>query len=150
MGEAQQKVSRQAASSPAAFPAFGAELLSLAMGATQGGPQRRLAIGPLGLTLAASDPGLLRDFTHGLADLPPVSGSPREALTLHLLAGSAMGRVPPPAWPLPTLQHQHQRRLHLAPDLRLFSWNDGAVWQLHDPRAGAAVYWARDRAAIPE
>ena len=150
MGEAQQKLPPSASLGPAAFPAFGAQLLALATRATHGGPRRRLAIGPLDLTLAASDPGLLRDFTRGLADLPPPPGSPREALTLHLLAGAAMDTPPPPAWPLPTLQHQHQRRLHLAPDLRLFSWNDGAVWQLHDPRAHAAVYWASRREAIPE
>lgn len=150
MGDAQQRAGRPGGADTASFQTFGARVLELAIAATRRGPTRRVALGPLDLTLAASDAGLLRDFTHGLADLPTSADAPRHGLTIHLVEGPAAGTPPPPAWPLPTLEHQHQRRLHLTPDLRLFSWNDGAVWQLHDPRAGAAVYWARDRAAIPE
>jgi hypothetical protein len=150
MGDAQRQARLAARPGSAAFDAFGARVLALAAAATRMGPRRRLAIGPLDLTLAASDAELLRDFTRGLADLPAVPNGPRQALTLHLVEGPVAGTPPPPAWPLPTLEHRHRRRLHLAADLRLFSWNDGAVWQLHDPRAGAAVYWASRREAIPE
>ncbi len=138
-----------------AFRDFAGRLLAVARAATAIGASRRLAIGPLDLTLRAADAGLLAAFTHGLADRPAAGPGPRQALTIHLLAGPARigatgEQPPPPAWPLPSSEHQHLRRLHLTADLRLYAWNDGAVWQLHDPTSATAVYWARDLAAIPE
>jgi hypothetical protein len=145
---------RPASDRPGPFRAFADRLLGVAATATRGGAERRLAIGPLALTLRAADPALLAAFARGLADLPAAAPGPRAALTIHILAGPARlaggEQPPPPAWPLPSGEHQHLRRLHLEPSLRLFSWHDGAVWQLHDPAAGAAVYWAREAAAIPE
>ncbi len=145
---------RPAPDRPGPFRAFADRLLAVAAAATQGAARRNLAIGPLDLTLRAADPDLLTAFTRGLADLPVAGPGERRALTIHLLAGPAQlsggAQPPPPAWPLPSSERQHLRRLHLAPSLRLFSWNDGAVWQLHDPAAGAAVYWAREVTAIPE
>lgn len=145
---------RPAPDRPEAFRAFAERLLAVAAAATRDAARRDLAIGPLDVTLRAADPELLAAFTRGLADLPAAGRGERRRLTIHLLAGPARlaggEQPPPPAWPLPTSEHQHLRRLHLEPTLRLYSWNDGAVWQLHDPVAGAAVYWARETAAIPE
>ena len=150
MGQVPQRPGSSAAPDPAAFHAFADRVLALAGEATRGGPRRGLAIGPLDLALRAADVALLADLSQGLADLPAPPGCARRTLTVLLLAGPAAGCAPPPAWPLPTQEHQHRRRLHLTDVLRLFSWNDGAVWQLHDPASATAVYWARERAAIPE
>lgn len=132
----------------APFRAFADRMLAAANAATASGPSGEASVGPLRVTVAAAEGGLLERFLRGLARVPATG--PGLPLRVHLLAGASGDTPPPPAWPLPSRTQQHLRRLHLSPGLRLYSWNDGAVWYLHDPASAAAVYWAREAAAIPE
>ncbi len=112
--------------------------------------RRRLGLGPLTLDLVSHDAGLLAAFCRGLAAHPPEATPGGSLLRIDLLVGAVAGLAPPPDWPLPVLSHDHQRRRHLDADWALASWQEGAVWQVLDRRRGRAVYWARERAAIPE